>query len=228
MEPGTPSDTLPQSTPPSGYEGVWPPPPTVPASSYGAVQPSLGMAFPFKTEFRYVQGSVPLFRSGTLWLSPYGLAIQGKAVPRYEIQVPILVVTIVLGAGWVIAYLIMEYAIRTDAALDLAWDRVQQVVLSPKKRRVCLVYDAPDYKGVVKPYSLTTNLPGPQYDAFVEAARPHVSDRMLEGKPRNWTSPVVWVVCAGILLAIAFYIVLFAAGSLAPTHPTGGASAPGL
>ena len=182
---------------------VWPPPPTQAPTA----------VVPFKTVFAYVEGSVPLFRAGTLAFGEGGVTIQGKAVPRYEIQVPVIAALFFLRIGWLIAYLVMEYGVRGDALLNVAWNQVRRVVLVPRKRRICLVYDAPNYKGVVKPFSLTTKLDPGAYDAYAAAASQHIPDRVAEGKLRAWTSPVVWTVCAGILISLVVLGILFAVDS---------------
>ncbi len=177
---------------------VWPPPPTNQAISPQA------LTFPFKTLFLYVKpSSVPLLRVGTLTLFPEGISLQGKAVTRYEIQVPILIATLLL-RGFLIAYVLMEYAIRRDAFVNVAWSEVRGITLVPKKRRVCVVYDAPNYKSVVKTFSLAFRLDPAQYEAFVAAAQTFLPGRVSEGKLRAWTSPPVWVFCAGLLGVLAF------------------------
>ncbi len=198
-QPAPPSGTW-TSTPPPAPEGTWPPPPTL----------APGVTVPFKTVFAYVEGSVPLFRVGTLSFGGQGLLIQGKVVPRYEIQVPIVAVCFLLRVGWIIAYLIMEYAARSDAALDVPWDQVRRIILVPRKRQACVVYQAPNYKGVVKPFSLTTKLEPAAYDAYAAAANQYAPGRVGEGKLRAWTSPVVWTVCIGILLAVLLLAIFFA------------------
>ncbi len=51
------------------------------------------------------------------------------------------------------------------------------------------------------------------YDAYVAAARQYIPDRVTEGKLRAWTSPVVWTVCIGILVALAILGVISAVSS---------------
>ena len=190
---------------------VWPPPPTNQATSPQAV------TFPFKTLLSYVQGSVPDFRVGTVTLYPEGVTIQGKAVVRSEIQVPVLIACLFLRLGFFIAYAIMEYAIRRDEVLSVPWASIKRIVTVPKKRRVCLVYSAPNYKGVVKTFSLAFKLEPVQYAAFVSAAQRQVPDRLGEGKLRAWTSPRVWVFCGGALVGLLILLVV----ALTSGHATG-------
>ena len=191
--------------------GVWPPPPTQ----------TPGVMIPFRTVFAFAEGSVPLFRIGSLSFNEKGVTIQGKVVPRYEIQVPIIAALFLIRIGWLIAYLIMEYAVRSDAALAVPWGQVRRVVLAPRKRQACLVYEAPNYKGVLKTFSLTTKLDPAMYDAYVAAARQSIPDRVAEGKLRAWTSPVVWTVCVGVLISLVVIGILVALSN----HPGVGAGA---
>ena len=189
---------------PEPDSGVWPPAPTNQAKS------SQSLTFPFKTLFLYVKpSSVPTFRQGTLTLSPEGVSIQGKAVTRYEIQLPILAATFFLRL-FLLVYLLLEYAIRHDEFLNVPWADVRGATLVPKKRRVCLVYDAPNYKGVIKTFSLAFRPDPAYYDTLVGSLQTFLPGRVLEGKLRAWTSPPVWVFCAGLLLVLVVIGIVFA------------------
>lgn len=194
---------------------IWPPPPLGQGAGFSA--PALTV--PFKTIFRFSEGSVPNLRVGSVSLSDQGIYIQGQSTPRYEIQMPILLACILLGVGWLIAYLIMEYAIRNPETVVVPWEQVQRIVFVPKKRQVCLVYQVPNYKGVVKTFSLAFALEQSLFDQFRAAAQQSVPNKVTEGKLRAWTSPVVWLVCAGILLSILFLGIMFAVGSTTPAGP---------
>jgi len=185
------------------YGSIWPPPPTNQASLPQA------QTYPFKTLLNYVQGSVTNFRVGTVTLYPEGVAIQGKAIIRYEVQVPILILCLFLRLGFLIAYAIMEYGLRRDDMVNVPWSDVRLLVLAPKKQRVCLVYDAPNYKGVVKTFSLAFKLESALYENFVAAVGQSIPERVQEGKLRAWTSPPVWVFCGGALLGLAILLVVF-------------------
>lgn len=207
INPYGPGDQHPPSVLPDQNAGVWPPPPT---SQFAAPQ---ALTFPFKTIFQYVKpSSVPLFRVGTVSLYPQGVSIQGKAVTRYETQCSILAISLFLRL-FLVAYLIMEYAIRRDEFLNVPWSDVKEVVLVPKKRRVCLVYNAPNYKGIIKTFSLTFSPGVAYYDAFVGSVTGFLPDRVIEGKLRQWTSPPVWIFCTGLLIVLIFL------GILAATSP---------
>ena len=197
MEPDIPSLS-------PSYDGsVWPPPPT-----NQALLPQ-AQTYPFKTLLNYVQGSVTNFRVGTVTLYPEGATIQGKAVIRYEIQVPILIVCLLLRLGFLVAYAIMEYGLRRDEMVNVPWSDVRLLVLSPKKQRACLVYDAPNYKQVVKTFSLAFKLEPALYDRFVASVRQSIPERVQEGKLRAWTSPPVWVFCGGALVGLAILLIVF-------------------
>ena len=163
-----------------------------------------------------MQGSVPDFRIGTVTLSPEGVFIQGKAVVRSEIQIPILIACLLLRLGFIIAYAVMEYGFRRDAMLQVAWADVREMVLVPNKNRVCLVYTAPNYKGVVKTFSLAFKLDPALYTAFVSDVGQQIPERVHEGKIRAWTSPKAWIFLGGILLGLLILLVayLFSTSSL--------------
>lgn len=205
MNPINPGSQYPPRDLPGQTPSVWPPPPT---SQFASPQ---ALTFPFKTIFQYVKpSSVPLFRVGTVSLYPEGVSIQGKAVTRYEIQASILAISLFLRL-FLVAYLIMEYAIRRDEFLNVPWADVKEVVLVPKKRRVCLVYNAPNYKGIIKTFSLTLSPGLAYYEAFVGSVTGFLPDRVIEGKLRPWTSPPVWIFCTGLLVILIFLGILFAA-----------------
>ena len=161
---------------------------------------------------------MPNFRLGTLTVNDSGITIAGKAVMRSEIQVPILIACLFLRLGFLIAYFIMEYGVRKDEMLSVGWAQIQQVVTNARKQRICLVYEAPNYKSVVKTFSLTTKIEPQQYEAFLASAQQRLPGRVAEGKLRAWTSPPVWVFCAGILIGLVFVGVLLLTDNLNGSH----------
>lgn len=190
--------------------GVWPPPPTNQASMLGQGNAPAALTFPFRTLFFFVKpSSVPNFRVGTVALYPEGVSIQGKAITRYENQVSILIISLFLRL-FLVAYLVMEYAFRRDEIVNVPWAEVQGVTLVPKKRYVCVVYNAPNYKGVVKKFSLTFRPDPAYYTAFVENIQTFLPGRVTEGKLRRWTSPPVWIFCGALFAVLIFLGILFA------------------
>ena len=193
----------PGAVPPSFDAGVWPPPPSV-----GGAVPAV--ATPFKWLYRRAPGKmagralIADFREGLVQLEPQGLVIQGKVVPRAEIRVPVLIFCLlfsVLIAA--IANAVMEYGMRKDQWLAVRWDSVREVLLSPTRQQAVLVYDAPNYAGVIKTFSLAfTPAPG-YYETFAAAAREYVPGAVTEGRLRNATSPVVWAILGASVLLIS-------------------------
>ena len=190
---------------PDPNAGVWPPPPSVYLPQ--------AQTYPFVTLLRYVQGSVPDFRVGTVVLSPEGISIQGKAVVRTEIQVPILIVCLFLCLGLLAAYAIMEYGFRREAALSFAWADVREIVLTPNENRACIVYAAPNYQRVMKTFSLTFKLDPALYASFVEEAGHSIPWRVREGKLRAWTSPAAWVFSSGVIAGCTSLLIIFLVGA---------------
>lgn len=194
----------PFDTPPPFNAGVWPPPPSV--AGAGAVP---AVAAPFKWLYRRAIGKaagrafIADFREGLVQLEPQGIVIQGKIVPRAEIRVPILVFCVlfsILIAA--IANAVMEYGMRKDQWLSVPWSSVREVLLSPTKQQAVLIYDAPNYAGISKTFSLAfTPAPG-YYEAFADAARQYVPGAVTEGRLRNATSPIVWGALALLVLVL--------------------------
>lgn len=189
--------------PPSSEAGVWPPPPSV----SGAVP---AVAVPFKWLYRRASGKIAGrafiadFREGLVQLEPEGIVVQGKAVPRAEIRllvlIPCLIFSVLIA---VIANAVMEYGMRKDQWLAVRWDSVREVLLSPTKQQAVLIYEAPNHAGKVKTFSLAfTPAPG-YYETFAAAARQYASGAVTEGRLRNATSPAVWVILGAFVLLIS-------------------------
>jgi hypothetical protein len=172
---------------------------------FGAVR----YAIPFKTLFLRIDGPVSDFRTGVVEVTTEGIRITGKAVKNAEAQIPILIVTLFLRL-WLIAYLLLEYAFRNDKWLTVPWRHVRQVGLTPRKRRVCLVFETPNDKGIVKTFSLAFKVPPEHYDSLVESLREFVGPRVEEVKMRSWNSPAMVM----FLIGIGFWGIIFAIGSL--------------
>ena len=197
--------------------GVWPPPPA------GQMQsPLAGPACPFRTLYRRAPGktgakaNISDLRVGTIEFDPEGLIIQGKAVPRAEIRtsvmIPLVLLSLLLAA---IAGTIMEYALRHDERFGLRWNDVREICLSPTKQEACIVYDAPNYAGKIKTFSLGFRL-GPDYfPLFAQSAQQFAPILLREGRLRNATPLILWI-ALGVLLAAVIGGILYATLSSAP------------
>lgn len=185
---------------------VWPPPPCDPAKNSSL---DAEVTVSFTTQFRFVEGSVPNFRRGAVRVSSEGLLLEGKSVLPYEYQVPVFLVGLLLPPLWIIAYLVMEYGLRHTELLALSWSSVRRVAYAGGEQMVCIVYDALNYKGIEKVYSLAFTLNKNEYDAFLACASHWLPASVGEGRLRLWTSPMNWAFglflltpCVGFLLFI--------------------------
>lgn len=156
-----------------------------------------------------VDGFVSDFREGTIGLDPAGVTIAGKMQPRAEIFQTIQIITFLLSILiCIIASVIMRYAALRPEQIRLSWQQVRQIVLQPNKRRACIVFDAPNYKNVIKTFSLAFTLPPAEYEAFSNMATQLGVSQTTVGKLRSATSPVVWAVL--ILFVIVTILVIIA------------------
>ncbi len=143
-------------------------------------------------------------------MDPGGITIAGKMQPRAEIFQTIQIITFLLHLLiCIIATVIMRYAMLRPEQLRLSWQQVRQIVLQPEKRRACIVFDAPNYKNVIKTFSLAFTMPPAEYEAFSNMANQFGAGQTTVGKLRSATSPVVWVVL--ILFVIVMILVFIAA-----------------
>ncbi len=188
------------NAPTPGDPGVWPPPPLNRANlGADAVEVAVG----FRTEFRFVAGSVPNFRHGTVRLSSEGLLLEGQAVMPYEYQLPIFIVGLFLPPLWLISYLVMEYGLRHLEMMYLSWDQVRRIAFVNEEQLVCIVYDARNFRGKEKVYSLTFPLNKAEYEAFIACGVQYWPEKVGESKLRRWTSPINWAFCLSVLIFCA-------------------------
>ena len=193
---------------------VWPPPPTV-----GAPQPAAWTlpATPFQYLYRRGPGPVgaksPIsdFRSGTLFFDDQGIIIDGRACPRAQVRYAVSLPFVLLGLlTAAVAHYVMEYGVQHPERLGVRWDQVRHLTADPAKPQGCLVYDAPDYKGRIRTFSLGFTMT-PGYDGVLrQAARTFIPDRFQEARLRNATTPGVWVFL-GVFFAVLLGIIFFAA-----------------
>lgn len=200
------------------HAAVWPPPPVVQPSAAPWNIPFT----PFKYLYRRAAGPVAAralisdFREGNLFFDEYGIIIDGRACPRAEIRYAVVIPCICLGllVGAVVNY-IMEYAVQHPERIGVRWDQVRQIALDPNKPQGCLVYDAPDYKGRPRTFSLGFTMT-PGYDgAMRQAAQVFASDRLQTIRLRNATSPRAWL-ALGIFFAALIGLIVWVA--LATPH----------
>ena len=196
---------------------VWPPPPM------GQPQATPPLAFcPFKWTYRRAPGKVGAkacvadMREGVLQFDTEGIIIQGKAVPRAEIRALVLIPCFLISLFIaIIANSLMEYAFRQDQYLGVRWGDVREVLLAPDKQQACLIYDAPNYAGKIKTFSLAfTPAPG-SYENFAQAIRQNVSVPIVEDRLRLASSPLLLGFLVVVLLAV-FGLVFYA--MLSPHH----------
>ena len=216
-DPYNPGSQYPPSERPDPNAGVWPPPP---ANQFQAVQPVA--ACPFNWVYRRAPGpvgakaSVADLREGVLQFDAEGIIIQGKAVPRAEIRalvlIPCFLISLLIAVA---ANSLMEYAFRHDEYLGVRWGSVKEILLAPEKQQACLIYDAPNYAGKIKTFSLAfTPTPG-YYETFAQMARQYAPVTVAEGRLRMASSPVVIALLAFLILLV-FGLIIFAAVS--PHH----------
>lgn len=140
------------------------------------------------------------YRTGTVTIEPTGITISGKAVLSSSIRTLALVAGLMIGAGWLLVYLVFEYAIRVTRTDMLLWDCIEGIRCDPAKQRVCIAYHLPD-----KPktsYALGLRLTGGLYEELVGTAREYVPDRISEGKILSQTPAGVWWFLGIVILAI--------------------------
>lgn len=193
--------------------GVWPPPPVVQPQASPWNVPFT----PFKYLYRRAAGPVAAnaaisdFREGRFFFDEQGVIIDGKACPRAEIRYAVIIPCIFLGLliAAVVSY-ILEYAVQHPERIGVRWDQVRQIALDPARPQGCLVYDAPDYKGRTRTFSLGFTMT-PGYDGAIrQAAQVFVPDRLQAIRLRNATTPRAWLFL-GIFFAAFLGLILWAA-----------------
>ena len=188
---------------------VWPPTPTVPPP-----RPVHSVSAQMFT----AGGPVSDFRAGTLCLDADGIDLDGRAAIRAEIAFPLcLLGALFFFVGAVLVALILELVGRPDRQ-HIPWRQVQRVVLAPRRQRVCLVYEAPDHRGMPRSWSLTFQFAPAAYAPFLEEMAQYAPGRAAEGPLRRWAPAHVWVFIAPILALAIVFIVLAAVLGLLSLH----------
>lgn len=186
----------------SNPNAVWPPPVYAEPS-----QPTVFHKFNFLYE--RVDGSVADFRSGQIGVDAGGIIVDGKAQPRAEIYQPILIAALLIYSPLLlIAYPILRYAFLQSTTLAIPWQMMKSITSIPKKRKICLVYDAPNYANVMKTYSLTMQFRKDVYSEVAGAIDASAPGLLQPGKIRAAYSPVVlvWLTCVLISLVAVLVI----------------------
>lgn len=197
--------------------GIWPPAPV------GQVEaPLTGPACPFRSLYRRASGkaakkaNISDPRVGFIQFDAEGIILQGKAVPRAEIRLSIMIPLVLLNLFVAaVAGTIMEYATRHDERLGIRWPDVKEILLSPTKNEACVVYDAPNYIGQVKTFSLGVRLGPEYYPLFAQSAQQYAAPLLTEGRLRNATALSLWI-ALGVILALFIGLIVMAVVS-----PTG-------
>jgi len=188
-------------------DAVWPPP------IYGQTsgQPGAPLPLPsYKFTFYYerVEGIVSDYREGNLSVAGDGLYVNGKMIPRAEIYQSILIAALFARGAIILAYLIMRYGFLRPEYTFIPWSTVRSLTTMPRKRKLCVVFDAPNYKGVIKRFSLTMKFKKEDYAAVTDTLDSAAPGLAQPGVIRSANSPVVLVWMACMLLGLAFILVV--------------------
>jgi hypothetical protein len=128
--PGPNNTVEPQMPPPSGAGNPWSPPlphltgqATVAQQTWGGETTAFNIAIsPGRVDNK---NQLSEYRTGQILLSPTGLQLTGKAVlPNTTRTMVYVLCMVVIRIGILIAYFIMEYAIRRDRTDMLYWESI--------------------------------------------------------------------------------------------------------
>jgi hypothetical protein len=174
----------------------------------------------FKEEYRRIEGHVSDFREGALAMNENGIYIQGKMVPREEIQIPIYAVTV--PAGVIIALIVqivIENSMRSPASLHLPWSSVKGIVFIQNKQMVCLIFSSPNYRGKIKTFSLPFRLAPDAYAAFEQTAQGLAPNLTRKGSIGRTMMPLTRVLLVYILVGLPlFFAFVYAVSSAGTPH----------
>ena len=172
---------------------------------------------PFKYLYRRGSGPdaakapVSDFREGVLLFDEQGVIIDGKACPRAEIRywvaTPFILLGLVVAA---VMHYILEYAVQHPERIGVRWEQVRQITVDPNKPQGCIVYDAPNYKGAIRTFSLGMTITPGYEETLRYAARTFIPDRFQESRLRNATPLWVWIFLA-VFFAALFGFLMWAA-----------------
>jgi len=211
-----PSLTPVGGTPFTGQPATPAPQPVLLGAGMGGVvaQPwaSPRKVFPMKVSLARAtnRNNVSEFRTGEVAFESATITLQGKAILPAHIRRPIILVSILLRVGWLIAAVIIEYVIRVNRVEMLSLDNIELIVLEPETQRACIAYHLP-----AKPktsYSLGLKLEGGLYNEFARTVSELMPDRVTTGKLLPPTPLWVWIVLGVIVLAVIVGIIISSTG----------------
>ena len=128
-----------------------------------------------------------------------------------EIRLTIFIVALLipggLGVMCIILCQLLGYEFRRNDENQVAWAAVQRVDIVPKKQQACIVYDAPNYKGVIKTFSLVFALNASSFPDFAQQVQQYVPVHVAEGPFGGLTTIRAWVwliatlIISGLIIA---------------------------
>jgi hypothetical protein len=159
-----------------------------------------------------VRGRSTRLRDGTMTLSPRGIEIDGRQCPGTSTRVAVSLAGFLVGsiAGVLVAYAIVNGAMRSPCTVRYAWDEVEEVVFDRAGQRVGFVV-----KTASGPESIVTRMP-PDVLAHVAnvlrgmlgEARAH--DGSMQTSLPKWAP---WAAFGGLALAIVVAVIIVVAVS---------------
>ncbi len=117
-------------------------------------------------------------RQGVMQFDPEGVIIQGKT------------------------------AQNKDVTTGMRWSQMREILLAPVEQQACFVYDVPSFANKMMTFSLAfTPAPG-YYEMVAQAVHQYASVPIGEGRLKNATKPIVWIMLFLLLLTLAGITIL--------------------
>jgi len=110
-----------------------------------------------------------------------------------------------------IIQMVIEMACRSAASLYLPWPQVKGIVLISRMRMVCFVFNAPNYAGKMRTFSLPFRLDPAAFAAFGETARTYAPQLTVEGNIGRAMMPLTRV----FLVYLALIVLIIAVVAIA-------------
>ena len=90
----------------------------------------------------------------------------------------------------------------TGFVTGMRWSQMREIVLAPAEQQACFVYDAPNFAGKMVTLSLAF-MPAPgYYEMVAQAVHQYASIPIQEGRLKNATKPIVWIILFLLLLIL--------------------------